>query len=314
MSSDPVSSLPGKRWSRKKAIGLPVVALLAVFIWSIEAGRIVDPDPPGSVSCKGYEENINFRHSLFPKELSAAELCRLTPPKCGPTGMIFNPDGMETYYYQSQCYAELAYSTLDEEYCGRVVERRSLFLDGSYYSPGACRSRVRQFKLDVAAVKVGPDRIARIEMVETVFEPDEALTVMLALSPDTSVHGKYAIDAALHFAATGTVQPQRSTSVTMAMNPVHPAISHDSSYARLRPISQWVLTLSPALGNRLFVKYSVNDQMRSYFQRATVDELQLEVKLQFLESDDGTLADPNKGRDAYISAQTLTISLNTSGS
>jgi len=302
--------MSGNHWSRKNVIVWLVIALLALFIWVIETDRIIDRAEPDAVSCATFKENINYRRGLFPKELSPAELCRLTPPECGPTGMIFNPDGMETYYYQAQCYADLAQSTLDEEFCDRVVERRSLFFDGTYYSRGACLKRVRQFKLDEATVKIDPQGIARIDTVTTMLVPDEVLTITLTLAPEALVHGQYAIDAALHFAVIST---GRTTAVTLAINPVHPAIRRDSSYSRLRPLSYWVLALSPALGNTLSVNYPVTDQMRDYFQRATTDEMQLAVQLQFLESDDGALADPAERRDAYISKQMLAIPLNTSG-
>jgi len=78
--------------------------------------------------------------------------CLAIPAGRYQTGLLFNPDGMQTYYDRARCWQELAVVMRDAQLCARVVQRRSWFLDGSAYSPGACRKRVsEQVRRDIVA-------------------------------------------------------------------------------------------------------------------------------------------------------------------
>lgn len=78
--------------------------------------------------------------------------CASIPDDRYQTGLLFNPDGMQTYYDRARCFQELAVVLRDPRLCARVVQRRSWFLDGSAISPGACRKRVaEQVRRDIAA-------------------------------------------------------------------------------------------------------------------------------------------------------------------
>jgi hypothetical protein len=70
--------------------------------------------------------------------------CASIPGDRYQTGLLFNPDGMQTYYDRARCFQELAVVLRDPRLCARVVQRRSWFLDGSAISPGACRKRVTE--------------------------------------------------------------------------------------------------------------------------------------------------------------------------
>lgn len=68
------------------------------------------------------------------------------------TGLIGNPDGMQTYYERSRCLQEAAVTLRAPALCDGVRERHSWFFDGSAFSPKACRILVaRQLRHDVAA-------------------------------------------------------------------------------------------------------------------------------------------------------------------
>lgn len=64
--------------------------------------------------------------------------CAAIAPTRYQTGMIFNPDGMETHYERALCFQRLAAATRDRTLCRHVRERASWFFDGAGISPGAC--------------------------------------------------------------------------------------------------------------------------------------------------------------------------------
>jgi hypothetical protein len=78
--------------------------------------------------------------------------CAAIPAERHVTGLIGNPDGMQTYYERSRCLQEAAVTLRAPAICDGVRERHSWFFDGSAYSPEACRILVaRQVRRDVAA-------------------------------------------------------------------------------------------------------------------------------------------------------------------
>jgi hypothetical protein len=84
--------------------------------------------------------------------------CAAIPATRYVTGLIGNPDGMQTYYERSRCLQEAAVALRAPALCNGVRARHSWFFDGSAFSPEACRRLVaRQVRHDVAAtVKLQP--------------------------------------------------------------------------------------------------------------------------------------------------------------
>ena len=101
-------------------------------------------------------------------EADGASRCAAIPGGRYVTGLLFNPDGMQTYYDRARCFQELAVTQRDARLCGRVVQRRSWFLDGSAISPSACRARVaEQVRRDTeAAARLLPPQRLRDVVVE----------------------------------------------------------------------------------------------------------------------------------------------------
>jgi hypothetical protein len=93
--------------------------------------------------------------------------CAALPATRYQTGLLFNPDGFQTYYDRARCFQELAVTSRDPALCARVAERRSWFLDGSGVSAAACRTRVaRQRRADMAAAQElrAPQQLRQIRM------------------------------------------------------------------------------------------------------------------------------------------------------
>lgn len=290
-----------KRPARTRLLWLSAGLLLLALLWALETDSLPGRGADGPVSCREYKENINSLYKLIPNDTPAEERCRLTPPRCGPTGLIFNPAGMQSYYYRSQCYHELAIASLNEAHCAAVVERPSLIFDGSHFSQQACLASVRQIHADRAAPRVGPDAVARINTLTAAFDREQHLVITLTLSPDTPVYGAYAIATTAHLHTDNTGNAP-DTGVTVALNASHPAIRRDRQYARLLPVGGEVLQLTPELGIPASLTYRANSgQLVDYLERSARRDFTLEVSLQFLESTAGALADPDIRRAAYIS-------------
>ncbi len=297
----------GKRLSRTRLVLLLSGLLLFALLWTLETGSLSRQDPDGPFSCGEYKENINSLYKLIPPDTAAEERCRLIPARCGPTGLIFNPAGMQTYYYRSQCYQELAIASLNETFCAAVTERPSLLFDGSRYSPQACLAKLRQLRADRAAPRVDAGDVARIDKLAAAFDPDHNLSVTLTLSPDTPVYGAYAIATTAQF-HTGNTGTAPDTDVTVALNASHPAITRDRRYARLLPIGDEVLQLTAELGKPASLTYRADaGQLVDYLRHSAGRRFTLRVRLQFLESTTGALADSSLRGDAYISEKVIQL-------
>ena len=296
-----------KRLARTRLLWLSAGLLLLALLWAFETDSLPGRGADGPISCREYKKNINSLYKLIPNDTPAEERCRLIPPHCGPTGLIFNPAGMQSYYYRSQCYHELAIALLNEAHCAAVVERQSLIFDGSHFSQQACLATVRQIHADRAAPRIEPDAVARINTLTAAFDREQHLAVTLTLSPDTPVYGAYAIATTAHLRTDSTGNAP-DTRVALAMNASHPAIRRDRQYARLLPVGGEVLQLTPELGTPVSLTYRTNTgQLVDYLERSTGRDFTLEVSLQFLESTAGALADPDIRRAAYISKSTRRV-------
>jgi len=87
------------------------------------------------------------------------------PPRKAVSWLLFNPTGMQTYYERSRCLQETAVRLRAPALCNGVRERKSWFLDGSAYSPLACRAAVReQEQQDAASAKTlrAPQALRRV--------------------------------------------------------------------------------------------------------------------------------------------------------
>ncbi|NNG13191.1 MAG: hypothetical protein HKM88_08090, partial [Halobacteria archaeon] len=244
----------GQPGVRRRRLLLTAALLVFVLLWAYETDSLFGPEAPGTLSCSAYKANINSLYKLIPSDTTPEARCLLTPHRCGPTGLLFNPPGMQTYYYRSQCYHDLAIASLNEAHCAAVIERKSLLFDGSHYSQHACLARVRQIRADQAAPRVDPNRIARIETLAASLEQDRELAITITLAPEKPVYGAYALTttAQLDGGSTGTAQvPQ----VTLALNASHPAITRDRRYARLLPVGDEVLQLTPEHGKPASLTY-----------------------------------------------------------
>lgn len=82
--------------------------------------------------------------SFADRKQQSIERCQAIDEKAYSTGMIFNPKGQETMFERSRCFHELAVEERDPLLCGKVVERKSWFFDGSAISQVRCRNLVAQ--------------------------------------------------------------------------------------------------------------------------------------------------------------------------
>ena len=119
---------------------LGIFILLVLFVPAASAAQLPE------ISCSQYEENINHLYRIIPKQLTPEQKCAVIPDNCGQSWLLFNPDGMEIYYYKSRCYMELAIKTGNRKMCNQVKQRRSIFLDGAYFSLKSCLSEIQRSK------------------------------------------------------------------------------------------------------------------------------------------------------------------------
>jgi hypothetical protein len=91
--------------------------------------------------------------------------CMAIPSRKAVSWLLFNPTGMQTYYERSRCLQEAAVRLRSPALCSGVKERKARFLDGSAYSPSACRAAVRkQEQHDATAAKTlrAPQALQRV--------------------------------------------------------------------------------------------------------------------------------------------------------
>ncbi len=278
-----------------------MLAIIAAGACALACDQATSVTASNGITCEAYEEKINALHELFPKGTTAQERCEMTPRDCGPTGLIFNPRGMETYHYRSACYAELARSTLEGRYCDEVEERRSLFFDGHFYSREACLERVAQLLADRSAPKIGGANIARVDSLEARFDGPRQLAIDLGLVPQYPVPGFYAIAA--------TAEIEGPAEVFVALDPRHPAIVQSERYGRLLPISSSILRIDAGRPYGRIRLVSNANQLRDQLARGGARHFTLKIELQFLESADGALPDAAEPRKAYISQRAIRVPL-----
>ncbi|OYU46802.1 MAG: hypothetical protein CFE44_00205 [Burkholderiales bacterium PBB4] len=88
------------------------------------------------------------------------------------------PFAGRTYYYQSDCYLELARRTADAAWCAKVRERKTLLGDGSSHSPASCQRMVAALQESRQRLQHSADQYAAA--VQGVFKIEGAQATALA--------------------------------------------------------------------------------------------------------------------------------------
>jgi hypothetical protein len=70
--------------------------------------------------------------------------CEAIDPSESQSGLIFNPDGLRSYYVRSKCFQEAAVDYRDPALRAQVRQRRSLFSSSWGYAPARCRQLVAE--------------------------------------------------------------------------------------------------------------------------------------------------------------------------
>ncbi|MEW5895534.1 MAG: hypothetical protein AB1650_07255 [Candidatus Omnitrophota bacterium] len=112
--------------------------------------------------------------------------------------------GGRTYYYKSRCYQELAVRTLNPGLCKKVIERKSLFNDGSGVSEEGCLRDVALFKENEKKRKWESDQfkssiegVARIVQAETKVEKVSPDGWKASIVTEGTLFGEYEIEIRL---------------------------------------------------------------------------------------------------------------------
>ncbi len=129
--------------------------------------------------------------------ITGVETCREMSHLSFRTWLFFNPKGRQTYYLRSECFQQMAVRERDESLCNEVVERKSLYFNGSGVSPGACREAVLKQKQPDSAARVRPEAIHRIRTV-TITRIPYSDTVDVRVSTTGSLWGTYRLSMSLH--------------------------------------------------------------------------------------------------------------------
>ncbi|OYT90426.1 MAG: hypothetical protein CFE43_18185 [Burkholderiales bacterium PBB3] len=122
--------------------------------------------------------NQYYRYSN--PQLEAA--CARMSPNSHASGLtdgafVAVPFAGRTYYYQSDCYLELARRTADVAWCAKVRERKTLLGDGSSHTPASCQRMVAVLQESRARIQQSADRHAAA--VQGVFKIESAHTTVL---------------------------------------------------------------------------------------------------------------------------------------
>ena len=122
-----------------------------------------------------------------------------TAPVSDADGAILAaPFAGRTYYYQSDCYLELARRTADGAWCAKVRERKTLLGDGSSHTPASCQRMVAVLQASRARTQHSADRHAAA--VQGVFKIESAQVTalptgdwLLAVQAAGSLPGRYCL-------------------------------------------------------------------------------------------------------------------------
>lgn len=228
---------------------------------------------------------------FLPAGARAQDECASIPEHAGATGLIFNADGQQVYYERSRCFMEHALRSGDVALCDKVLERRSLLFDGSYYSVATCRRLVARARAAEAAPKVAPGSAYLLEAVTLTLEGQEA-RVRFALSPD-GVAGIYGIDLRFEYVNGGT-------RVGGSFNPESPSIEYHNAFERFAPVRRWVAEFESEHEAIEFRLSGRHFEETLAARRAGVP-VTLTAMLEILRAESGAIPDPSLGYESVVS-------------
>ncbi|HUF55578.1 MAG TPA: hypothetical protein VMM55_03360, partial [Thermohalobaculum sp.] len=231
--------------------------------------------------------------AAIPGDLPPEERCRRMPPGCGRG---FTDNGRAwTWYYRSVCFEGLAMERLDPVLCDEVVERPSFLMDGSYYSPLACRARVAERLEDRAAGPMVPGDMARLTGLEAAL--GEELSVTLHLAP-ARLAGRYAVALGLAWVE------EDGTEVYSSLNPE--GLEWAEALDRLHPITGWHVEIAAGQETLTLTvaPRHLEDARRTL---AAGWPVRLEVRLQALMDERGRVLAPDLPSTAAQSRQSVRI-------
>jgi len=142
-----------------------------------------------------WSEMISKEDLARSNNIRGVETCREMSHQSFQTWLIFNPKDRETYYIRSECVQRMAVRDRDEGLCSEVVERKSLYFDGSAISPAACREAVQKQKEQDLAGRVQAGTIRRIQSVSVIRTP--AGDADVHVSSQGSLGGTYRLTLSL---------------------------------------------------------------------------------------------------------------------
>jgi hypothetical protein len=127
--------------------------------------------------------------------IRGVETCESIPASTYESFLIFAPSNMQTYYFRSSCFQQVAVQTRDAKLCDQVIERKAMLLDGSGISTNACHKAVLEQMNKDFAERVRPESIHKIERVELSTAPSGDIEVRVF--PAGSLWGTYRFSVAL---------------------------------------------------------------------------------------------------------------------
>lgn len=105
------------------------------------------------------------RDSLLRNSPLSMETCNKISTFSYDTGLIFNPENKQTFYLKSECYLKVAVEERDSTICNKVIERKSIFFNGTGISKNSCILEVQALQQNDNDEKVGVDDIHIIKNV-----------------------------------------------------------------------------------------------------------------------------------------------------
>ena len=248
------------------------------------------------LSCDAFLDIIDRTGRLeaaLPSTLAPEERCTRMPPRCGRG---FTDNGRAwSWYYRSVCFERLAMERLDAALCEEVIERPSFLMDGSYYSPLACRARIARRLADREAGPMAPERMARLTGVEAVLQDGLAVTLRLAAP---QVGGRYAVALGIAYVDDAGAE------VFVSLNPE--GLAWTDAFDQLRPISGWHLDI-PAGQETLTLRVAARHLEDARRILATGRAVSLEVRLQALRDEEGRVLAPEEAPGTARSRQSVRL-------
>ena len=127
--------------------------------------------------------------------IRGVETCESIPASSYESFLIFNPSNIQTYYFRSYCFQQVAVQTRDAKLCDQAIERKAMLLDGSGVSSNACHKAVLEQMNKDFSERVRPESIHKIERVELSTAPSGDIEIKVF--PVGSLWGTYKFSVAL---------------------------------------------------------------------------------------------------------------------